>query len=129
MFRSTFAVLVGYLVISAGVMGFTLASAPLVESPPGPGYSLINLAVSLGVVVFAGFLTATFAGRAPILHAGILGGILFVLGVGYQLAQLLGLLQPGSASTEPLWYLLLLPILSLPAALVGGFLRQRQLER
>ena len=70
-----------------------------------------------------GYVTARLAPDRPVAHALALGSIGFVLST----AGLVATLNKGP-EFGPKWYPLALVVVSLPCALLGGFLRARQLR-
>ena len=134
--RSLLSIVAGYVTLAVLVNVSTILSATAlgIEMPaevggalqrPSAPYSLVNLLLSLGAAAVAGYVTAWIAGGHGVRHAAILGGLVFLLGGGYQLGQLVRGALDGVV-VEPAWYLLLLPTLSLPVIIAGGALRARQ---
>lgn len=74
--------------------------------------------------ILGSYLTATLAPDRPLAHALVLGIIGVVLSA-------LGLIATWSKGPEfgPKWYPIVLVIIVLPCALIGGSLRQRQLAK
>jgi peptidoglycan/LPS O-acetylase OafA/YrhL len=70
-----------------------------------------------------GYVAARLAPDRPVVHALALGSIGFVLSI----AGVLATLNKGP-EFGPKWYPLALVVVSLPCALLGGFLRARQLK-
>ena len=124
MLRSVLSIVAGYLVLAVLVMLATFASAKLhqaegAENPfnakPGTGFIVANLIYSGVFAVVGGFLTATIARRAPLLHAVILAVILALLGVAS--------LSMAAGTNEPRWYGLTLIVLGPGCATLGGYLQ------
>ena len=124
--RSILAIVAGFLVIGAlafGTDGVLRSTVPGIFGPGDRVDSVPWLFVMQGYVfayaVFGCWLAARLAPNHPMRHALILGalGLVFnVMGSAANWAQL------------PAWYHLLAWALVMPAAWVGGRLRERQLE-
>lgn len=125
--RSVIAIVVGFLVI--GVLAFgtdviVRGAAPEVFAPDGrvdsvPWLLFMQLYVFV-YAVFGCWLAARLAPNRPMRHALILG----LLGLAFNIA--------GSAAQwdkMPAWYHLMALALVMPAAWVGGRIRERQLAR
>ena len=88
--------------------------------------SLFLLATAYRIVysIIGSYLTARLAPRRPMLHAVILGIVGTVLSIG-------GALSTWNKGREfgPKWYPIILIVLALPLAWVGGKLRVKQLDR
>jgi hypothetical protein len=126
MLRSVLAVLVGYLVSALLVLvGFSVLgriapsaiSAAGLAATPRPGVVLGILLMDVVIAVVAGYVTAVIARRAAIGHAFVLGALMLVLGIVTSWV---------SPEREPVWYAIWMPVLVLPAAVVGGMIRSRQ---
>ena len=127
MLRSIVAIVVGFLFIGALAFGtdyLVRSGVPGVYDAAGRMESVPWLLITLAYVfVFATagcWLAAYIAGRQPMKHALILG----VLGLVFNIA--------GTASmwnTAPAWYHIVALLLVMPAAWLGGRIRERQLAR
>ncbi|HEX6631982.1 MAG TPA: hypothetical protein VF048_12865 [Gemmatimonadaceae bacterium] len=126
MLRSVLAVVAGYLVSALLVfVGFAvlgrLAPAALsaagLAATPRPGVVLGVLLMDVVIAIVAGYVTAVIARHAVIGHAFVLGALMLVLGIVTSWV---------SPEREPTWYALWMPILVLPAAVIGGMIRSRQ---
>lgn len=127
MLRSIGAVVVGFLVIGALAGGTTAALPGLLPAMFGPGGRVDSVALLLAmqayVVLFATFgcwLTARLAPSRPMLHALVLGGLGLAFNVWGSVA---------SWDLYPTWYHALGLSLTLPAAWLGGWIRERQRAR
>jgi hypothetical protein len=124
--RSVLAVVLGYIVMLVAQLGgdtALTAVAPAImpqpEEPPEPAYFAFRLGTGFFFIAMGGYTGALLAGRAEMKHA---------LSVG-ALSIAAGILEAFYYSGEqPLWYSIGLMFLSIPAALVGGYFRVRQLE-
>ena len=127
MVRSIVAVVVGFLVIGALAFGMDYAlmtAAPetfdftqRVESPP---ILLFALAYVFAFATFGCWLAARLAPNGAMRHALILG----VLGLAFNIAGTVALWD-----LMPAWYHIVALALVMPAAWVGGWIRERQLAR
>lgn len=117
--RSIVAVIGGYFVMS--MVGFFLTTAifKLFFAAPSPGaiplsFLLVNMGCSLLAALLGGYLAAFGAGRAPIVHAMVLAGIVLLLSV-ISIA-----LNP---NIVPKWYSITMSSLTPAIVIAGGFLR------
>jgi hypothetical protein len=125
--RSVMAVTAGFVTILVLAMGTDLALRALLPgrfSPSGRvDDAALLLLMQLYVFAFAAFgcwLTARLAPDRPMRHALILG----VLGLAFNVAGTIATWE-----TAPAWYHLLALALVMPAAWLGGTIRERQLAR
>lgn len=125
--RSVLAIAVGFVAIFVLATGTDLAMRALVPSAYGPGGRMTDvgylLLTQLYVFVFAAFgcwLTARLAPDRPMRHALVLG----LFGLGFNVAGTIAMWD-----TAPAWYHLVALALVMPAAWVGGMVRERQLGR
>jgi hypothetical protein len=125
--RSVVAVVVGFVVIGVLAMGTNAllkATMPGVFAPDGrvdsvPWLLFIQLYV-LAYAVFGCWLAARLAPNGAMRHALILG----VLGLAFNIAGTVALWD-----LMPAWYHIVALALVMPAAWVGGWIRERQLAR
>jgi hypothetical protein len=125
--RSIIAVVVGFLVIGALAFGTDAILKSAVPGVFGPDDRVESvtwlLVIQLYVFVYAVFgcwLTARLAPTRPMRHALILGA----LGLVFNLAGTIALWDK-----MPAWYHIVALALVMPAAWVGGRIRERQLAR
>jgi hypothetical protein len=126
MARSILAIVVGFIFIGVLAFGTEAALHAAMPGEYGPGGRLdsfpLLLFTQLYVFVYAVagcYLAAWMAGRKPMQHALILG----VLGLVFNVI--------GSVSmwdTAPAWYHIVAILLVMPAAWLGGKIRERQLQ-
>ena len=126
MIRSIVAVVVGFFVIAALSVGTDLA---LRSAMPGrfatermddPALLVLTLAYVFVFAVFGCWLTARLAPDRPLMHAlvlGVLGLVLNVVGTAQRW------------DNAPAWYHVIALLMVMPAAWLGGVLRERQLAR
>ena len=118
MIRSLGGVILGFFTIVILVLVTTPVAVKLLlkdpEGRPTGPYLLVNLLFGLVSAVAGGWVAAHVAGRAPLVHSGILGGLILVLGV-WTAAQG-GAVRAG----QPQWYAWTLPFIGAAGALVGG---------
>jgi hypothetical protein len=124
--RSLFAVVLGYIVmLVAQLVGDTALTAvapaivPQPEEPPEPAYFAFRLGTGFFFIAMGGYTGALLAGRSEMKHALSVGALSIAAGI---------LEAFYFAGEQPLWYSIGLMFLSIPAALVGGYFRVRQLE-
>ncbi|GLC24178.1 hypothetical protein [Roseisolibacter agri] len=127
MLRSIGAIALGFLVIGCLAFGTDAAIRSTVPQHFGAGGRLddvgLLLLTQLYVFVYATFgcwLTARLAPSRPMRHALILGA----LGLAFNVAGTIAMWD-----TAPAWYHVVALALVMPAAWLGGWLRERQLAR
>src|SRR5512142_2658031 len=102
MVRSLGGIIVGFFTIVVLVLVTTpVAVKLLLKDPAGrptAPYLVVNLLFGLLAAAAGGWVAAHVAGRAPLVHAGILGGIILALGLWTAA-------QGGAARAgQPQWY-------------------------
>jgi hypothetical protein len=115
MLRSALTIVGGLVALFVVVLLGTLVATWLLAGAGGevtPGYLAANLAVSWVAAAIGGALVVRYAPRRPLLHAGILGFCLLVLG-------LLGGFEP--AAGQPAGYPLVVLLLGLCGIAVGAW--------
>lgn len=125
MLRSVGAIVVGFVVIgvlASATDAATRAAMPMYVGPGGRvdhvGFLLFTQAYVLAFAVLGCWLTARLAPSRPMRHALILGA----LGLAFNVAGTAVLWH-----TAPAWYHVVALALVMPAAWLGGWLRERQL--
>jgi len=120
--RSVVALLIGFIAIVALSLGTDQLMHMLDVYPPWgqPMNETGDYPLALGYRIVYGvlgsYLAARLAPSRPMMHALILGAIVFVL-------SLMGMLAAMQMSMGPLWYPAALVITALPCAWLGGVLR------
>ena len=127
MLRSIAAIVFGFVLIGAlafGADAVLRSVMPSAFSPSGRVDSVpILLLMQAYVIIFAVtgcYLAARLAPRRPLAHALVLGA----LGLAFNVAGTIAMWN-----TAPAWYHVMALALVMPAAWLGGRLRERQLER
>ncbi|MDF1502896.1 hypothetical protein [Roseisolibacter sp. H3M3-2] len=125
MLRSIVAVVVGFMVIGALAFGTDAVLKSTIPQSFGPDGAVSDvgllLVMQLYVFAYATFgcwLTARLAPSRPMRHALVLG----VLGLAFNVAGTVAMWH-----TAPAWYHVLALALVMPAAWLGGWIRERQL--
>lgn len=118
MIRSLGGVILGFFTIVVLVLVTTpIAVKLLLKDPAGrptAPYLVANLLFGFLSAVAGGWVAGAVAGRAPLVHAGILGGLILALG-------LLTAAQGGAARAgQPAWYGWTLPFVGAAGAFIGG---------
>ncbi len=118
MFRSVAGIILGFFAVVVLVLVSTpVAVKLLLKDPSGrptAPYLLVNLLFGFVAAALGGWVAAHVAGRDPLVHAGILAGIILVLGVWTAA-------QGGAARAgQPVWYAWTLPFVGAAGAVVGG---------
>jgi hypothetical protein len=126
MIRSLLAVVLGYVVMLVAFLGAETALTavapeliPQKGKPTDPLYFVFQLVTGFFFISIGGYITALLAGRSEVKHALGLGALSIAMSIVSRLEY------PGD---EPLWYSIALMFLAIPAALVGGYFRARQVE-
>jgi hypothetical protein len=126
MTRSLLAVVLGYVVMLVAFLGaetaLTAVAPELIPQkgrPTDPLYFVFQLVTGFVFISVGGYTTAMLAGRSEMKHALGLGALSIAMSIVSRLQY------PGD---EPLWYSIALMFLAIPAALVGGYFRARQVE-
>jgi len=126
MLRSLLALMLGYVVMLVSQLGGdTILTAvapelmPQPGEPPDPAYFGYRLGTGFFFIALGGYTTAVLAGRSEMKHA--LG--LSALSVAASILEV-----QYYPATQPLWYSIALMFLSIPAGLMGGYYRVRQIE-
>lgn len=120
MVRSLGGIIVGFFTIVVLVLVTTpVAVKLLLKDPAGrptAPYLVVNLLFGLLAAAAGGWVAAHVAGRAPLVHAGILGGIILALGLWTAA-------QGGAARAgQPQWYAWTLPFVGAAGTVVGATL-------
>ena len=125
--RSAASIAAGFVTIFVLAMGTDVALRALLPDRFGPNGRVDDVALlvltQLYVFAFAAFgcwLTARLAPDRPLRHALILGA----LGLAFNVVGTIAMWE-----TAPAWYHLVALALVMPAAWVGGTIRERQLAR
>ena len=126
--RSILAVIVGYCVTAIATAGIdfilgTLAPAafpkPGEDQAVGSSWLLLILGYSSIFAILGGYVTALVAKRSEVKHALALGIVMVMLSLVSMLTYF---------GQQALWFQIGLLVLALPAALLGGYLRARQVR-
>ena len=118
MIRSLGGIILGFFTIVVLVLVTTPIAVKLLLKDPagrptGP-YLAANLIFGMLSAAAGGWVAAHVAGRAPLVHAGILGGLILALGLWTAA-------QGGAARAgQPQWYGWTLPFVGAVGAVLGG---------
>ena len=118
MVRSLGGIILGFFTIVVLVLVTTpVAVKLLLKDPAGrptAPYLVVNLLFGLLAAAAGGWVAAHLAGRAPLVHAGVLGGIILALGLWTAA-------QGGAARAgQPTWYAWTLPFVGAAGAVIGA---------
>jgi hypothetical protein len=123
--KNIWAVVAGFLLLAALSAGADILLRGLFPKTFGPSEVVQGTLASVVTIVYAatfgvlsGYLTAQLASSRPVLHAMVLGGVVFLFALG-------GL--AGSWQKAPTWFNLGFLGMIFPSAWLGAFLRVRQL--
>lgn len=118
MLRSVAGIILGFFTLVVLVLVSTpVAVKLLLKDPSGrptAPYLLVNLLFGLASAAVGGWVAAHVAGRAPLVHDGVLGGV--ILALGLWTAYQGGAVRAG----QPIWYAWALPFVGAAGALLGG---------
>lgn len=135
MIRSMFAVVGGFVVVMAVLLGGTAVGTQLifpgglagaVGAPPEatpPTYYALNIVVSLMGAVLGGWVTARMAPGREMAHVFALALLMIFM----SLPTVLGYGE--TAHLQPIWYKWLLPVIGVGGALLGGHMRANVVTR
>lgn len=120
MFRSLASVFAGYVFWSVLWIGTNtvlpaLFPGDILENEPITSMEILGVMLLWSVIdsILSGFTTGKIALGRPLLHGGILGGLLLVTGIAVQYAY---------SDIMPLWYHISFLTLLVPAALLGAMI-------
>lgn len=116
MARSILAVFTGFIVTAVLLTLGTIGAAKWMVGTPQMTARVVFSAV---VAAFGGYVTAAIAGRLPALHALVLAGLFFFLGI-MAFAQTT---KEQQAAGQPRWYTLTLLIITPLCVFLGGVIR------
>jgi|SRR5665213_463867 len=116
--RSVLAVIVGYLIFALSAFAFfQITGQPPHQAAPIP-IMLASIAFGMVFALLGGYVAAWLARRRPLAHASAVA-VLLALGAAISLLGTLG--------TGAIWSQVAALALMAPAAVLGGWLRLRQL--
>jgi hypothetical protein len=121
--RGAAAVIVGFVVLTFGgvFQNWAIARWGLgPEATDGIRYLYMGLAIRAAIAMFAGYLTAKAAPKAPFLHAAALAGI-----IGFLSLSAIAGLHAGGGLEDPTWYPVAVLFIGSAGVLLGGTLRAR----
>ncbi len=129
--RSIICVVAGFVVVMAAFVAGTAAATELIvpgglmDAAIGPRselpqeYFAAKLVVTAVGAVLGGWVTARMAPSMEMAHVGALAVLVLLM-------ALPGLLGYGDAQMDqPVWFIYLLPVFGISAAILGGWLRSR----
>jgi hypothetical protein len=118
--KSVLAVLVGYLVFGISAVFLFQVAGVDPRQEPGLGFRIWSTLYGVFFAMSGGYVAARIAGKKEITHASAVACILAVLATVSLIAQ------PGHGS---LWSQIAALGFMTPAAVLGGFVRARQVKR
>ena len=121
MLRSVAAVLMGYLLFALTAIAFFRLSGHDPHAPAGAAFMVISILYGMVFSVAGGYVAATVAGlgKYEFEHAFGVATLIAAIGAASFIAE-----APG----ESKWTQLSAVLIIAPAAIVGGYLRRRQLR-
>jgi hypothetical protein len=114
--RSVVAVIVGYAIFALSAVSFFRLAGRDPHAPQDALFAASAVVFGIAFAALGGFVAGMIAGRRPILHAGIVAGVL----AAGALASLLS--SPGEGA---IWSQLAAALLMAPSALIGGIVKAR----
>lgn len=116
--RSIFAVLAGYLLFAASSVGLFLIMARDPHAPTTTGFMVFSMIYGAFFAAVGGFVAALIAGRLEFEHSLAVSGMIAVVGAASLLARPAG---------ESMWTQLAALLIMAPSAMLGGYLRAKQI--
>jgi len=127
MVRSVISVFFGYVVIvvlmivTTFILGVILRNTFDMVSTQELDRTFLDLVYGFVYTVVGGYATATMANRSETKHALALGIVLAAVSI--VMLIVCSISESAYFETQPLWYRITLPVMTIPAALLGGKLR------
>lgn len=119
MVRSAIAVIVGYLVFALSAFAFfQISGQPPHQAAPVP-IMIASIAFGMAFAALGGFVAARLARRRPLAHGFAVGG---VLAAGAAISLL------NTTGKGAIWSQVAALVLMAPCAVLGGWLRLRQVR-
>src|SRR5260221_9702024 len=121
MLRSVAAVLMGYLLFAFSAVALFVLTGHDPHAPAGTGFMAITILYGIFFSILGGFVAAAVAGagKYEIEHAFAVATLIAAIGAASYIAE-----APG----ESKWTQLSAVLIIAPAALIGGYLRRRQVR-
>lgn len=119
MVRSVIAVIAGYVVFAVSAILLFRLSGHDPHAPAEIGFVLITVIYGMLFATLAGFLAALLGRRFEMEHALAVASLIAALGAASLLA---------SVKSGAIWTQLAAILIIAPCAMLGGYLRQRQLR-
>lgn len=111
--------IVGYIAMAVAIMILFAIWFRGSEVVPSRGFMVFSLGYGFLCAVAGGWVTAVIARREEVRHAMFLAGLVLLMGIVSIIL---------SNASEPLWYQIANTTVILPAILLGGYLRLRQVS-
>lgn len=119
MLRSVAAVIIGYLLFALSVSAFFQLSGHDPHAPAGILFMAGSILYGLFFSVLGGYVAALVAGKFEIEHSFAVATLIAAIGAASLIAE-----SPADAEWTQLSAILIIA----PAAILGGYLRQRQIR-
>jgi hypothetical protein len=119
MVRSVLAVIAGYVVFALSAILLFRLSGRDPHAPAEIGFVLVTVVYGMLFATLAGFLAALLGRRFEMEHALAVASLIAALGAASLLA---------SVKSGAIWTQLAAILIIAPCAMLGGYLRQRQLR-
>lgn len=119
MVRSVVAVIAGYLVFAVSAILLFRLSGHDPHAPAEIGFVLVTIVYGMLFATLAGFLAALLGKRFEMEHSLAVASLIAALGAASLLA---------SVKSGAIWTQLAAILIIAPCAMLGGYLRQRQLR-
>ena len=119
MLRSVVAVVTGYLLFGLSAFAFFSLSGHDPHAPASAPFMVISVVYGLVFSVAGGYVAALIAGRLEIEHAFAVATLVAAIGAASYIAE-----APG----ESKWTQLSAILIIAPVAILGGYLRRRQIR-
>ncbi|HKS76933.1 MAG TPA: hypothetical protein VJQ82_27240 [Terriglobales bacterium] len=119
MLRSVLAVVIGYLLFGLSAFAFFRLSGHDPHAPASAAFMILSVVYGVVFAIGGGYLAAWIAGKFEIEHAFAVATLVAAIGAASYIAE-----APGESKWTQLSGILIIA----PAAILGGYLRRRQLR-
>lgn len=119
MLRSVLAVVIGYLLFGLSAVAFFRLTGHDPHAPASAAFMILSTLYGVFFAVLGGYLAALIASKFEIEHAFAVATLVAAIGAASYIAE-----APG----ESKWTQLSAILIIAPAAILGGYLRRRQIR-
>lgn len=119
MLRSVAAVVTGYLLFALSASAFFALSGRDPHAPASAPFMMVSILYRMLFSVLGGYVAARIAGKFEIEHAFAVATLIAAIGAAALIAE---------SPAESRWTQLPVVLIIAPAAILGGYLRRRQMR-